>query len=63
MLDSLRKKNTVLKDELWAAIQKWHTIEKDLEQQFAKKDTSIDHVQQLKAELDKLNNTKEEAER
>lgn len=45
MLDELRKKNTVLKDELWGAIQKWHTIEKDLENQFRIKDTSINQVQ------------------
>ena len=44
-----------MKNELWNAIQKWHEIEKDLEEQFMKSDNSKEQMDNLRSRLKMIN--------
>lgn len=42
------------KDELWNTINKWHSIEKDLEGQYSKKDNNMEVLHQQREEIQQL---------
>ena len=50
-IKDLKAMSTKLKDELWEAITKWHSIEKDLEKQFKSKDTNADEILECREEI------------
>jgi len=49
-MKELKASNQKFKDELWDAITKWHSIEKELEKHLKKKDISGDEMLQLREE-------------
>lgn len=52
----MKVNNVELKDELWNAIEKWHSIEKDLEYHYMSGDEQVTVLKDLKVKLEVMKN-------